>query len=376
MRARRIIATVFSLFLIVSIPLANAQGGNLSSLYEEVFRGSRGLHMPKTLFTQTAVAKPIVTIPLNDKGPFRFEKIQGFYFFPLLTNDDASSLYFNPYYGSGGNSGPTYEVFRYDKRRAELKIDTIMDMVEYRREKLYGFYRSLTSQSDGVVRINTEKDWASVTEGKKPTYFSILNPKDLDAGANLIFLSRFQETESKLPYMGAMRDTEFLVYSRSDKSTLKDFMLPFTGAYLPITVAGVKALQSVVGQNLVFWVLNAGGMDMPVLTVPTEPLRWSVLIYDLKEDALYSVWHGMDESDHLPALSFSYYLGQEGLYFEVLKQGKLEIYRLDIDLKKATPLKEYETVDLLWNNKGLRELWKQRIHEAKSRDPSFQERWE
>jgi hypothetical protein len=116
---------------------------------------------------------------------------------------------------------------------------------------------------------------------------------------------------------------------------------------------------------------------MPILTFPTNPRRWHVLIYDLKEDALYSVWHGMDESDLLPALSFSYYLSQDGLlYFEVLKQGKIEIYLLDIDLKKATPQKEYETVDLLWNNKGLKELWRQKIQEAKSRDPSFEEQWE
>ncbi len=175
--------------------------------------------------------------------------------------------------------------------------------------------------------------------------------------------------------MGAMRDTELRVYSRSDKSVLTDFILPFTGAYLPI-VAEVKTLQSVVDQNFVFLVLYQSIMNDPIITVPRNPSRWNVLIYDLKEDALYSVWHGMDESDHMPALSFSYYLGQEGLYFEVLKQGKIEIYLLDIDLKKASPLKEYETVDLLWNNKGLKGLWKQKIAEAKAKDPAFEERWE
>jgi hypothetical protein len=113
-----------------------------------------------------------------------------------------------------------------------------------------------------------------------------------------------------------------------------------------------------------------------MMTIPKDPQRWHLLIYDLKEDALYSAWHGMDESDQLYALSFSYCLGQEGLYFEVLKEAKIEIYLLDIDLKKATPLKEYETVDLLWNNKGLRGLWQQKIGEAKLKDPSFDERWE
>jgi hypothetical protein len=361
--------------LMVPASLANPQGITLSSLYEEVFKGSHDVHMPKALFAQTVVAKPIATIPLSDRGPFQFERIQGFCFFPRLTNDDASSLYFYPYYGSGGNSGPTYEVSHYDKRNGKVKTQTITDIEEYLRKKVFGFYRSLTSQSDGVVRINAEKNWASVTEGKKPTSYDILNPKDLDAGSNSIFLSRFQVTESKLPYMGAMRDMELLVYSRSDKSIVTDFTLPFTGTYLPI-LAEVTALQSVVDQNFVFLVLYESILNDPIITVPKNPWRWHVLIYDLKEDALYSVWHGMDESDHLPALSFSYYLSQDGLYFEVLKRGKIEIYLLDIDLKKATPLKEYETVDLLWNNKGLRGLWKQKVQEAKAADPSFKEVWE
>ncbi len=375
MVATRILFTLVSLLVFIPFSLANAQGGDLSSLYEEVFSGSRGLHLPHALFTQTVENKLVATIPLSDKGPFRFEKIQGLYFFPRLTNSDEASLYFYPYYGSLGNRGPAYEVFRYDKRRGEVSTETITDMDKHLCEKVFGFYRNLTSQSDGVVRINAEKNWAFVTQGKKAIDYDILNPKDLDAGASLIFLSRFQPTESMLPFMASLRDTELLVYSRSDKSISKDFTLPFTGAYLPVH-AELSALQSVVSQNLVFWVLNDGWMHMPILTVPTDPRRWHVLIYNLKEDALYSVWHGMDESDHLPALSFSYYLGQEGLYFEVLKQGKIEICLLNIDLKKATPLKEYETVDLLWNNKGLEGLWRQKVTEAKAKDPLFQERWD
>jgi len=374
MVATRNLPALVSLLLFIPISLANAQGGNLSSLYEEVFSGSRGLHVPRALFTQTVENKLVATITLSDKGPFRFGKIQGLYFFPRLTNNDESSLYFYPYYGSLGNRGPAYEVFRYDKRRGEVSTETITDMDKYLREKVFGFYKNLTSQSDGIVRINAEKNWAFVTQGKKSMDYDILNPKDLDAGASLIFLSRLQPTGSKLPFMASLRDTELLVYYRSDKSISKDFTLPFTGAYLPVH-AELSALQSVVSQNLVFWVLNDGWMHMPILTVPTVPRRWHVLIYDLKEDALYSVWHGMDESDHLPALSFSYYLSKDGLYFEVLKDRKIEIYLLDIDLKKAAPLNEYETVDLLWNNKGLRELWQQKIREAKARDPSFQERW-
>lgn len=356
--------------------------GNFSSLYEDVFRGSREVHVPKKLLILSAEADKIASIALSNRDPFRTERIQGMYFYPRLTNEDELYLYFDPYYGGGPlrlSSSSTAEVpkeaFRYNKKARKIETESVQDMGEYLREKIFGFYRHLENQSDGVMRISVERNLGYIAEGGKEKAWDIMNPWDIDSGADRIFLSRFQHIESDLPYMGSDGNIEFLVYLGTEKSIASRFTLPFTGSYLPIMDAGT-ALQSVVGQNLVYFILNSGGLDMPTLTVPKSPRRWHVLIYDMKEDMLYSVWHGMNESDGLRDLSFSYYLGREGLYFEVLKQGKIEIYLLDIDLAKAKPLKEYETVDLLWNNKRLKEQWEQKIQEAKSENPLFEERWE
>ncbi len=132
--------------------------------------------MPKTLFAQAVVAKPITTIPLSDRGPFRFEDIQG-YSFPRLTNDDESSLYFYPYYGSGGNKEPSYEVFRYDKKTKAVKTDRVTDFRTYRREKVFGFYRNLRSHNDGIMRIDTERSWVYSAEGRDPDVYYISEPQ-------------------------------------------------------------------------------------------------------------------------------------------------------------------------------------------------------
>lgn len=369
-----------SLLVVGRAGWADGQGANLSSLYESIFRGSRKVHVPSELLEVSPGYRKVASIELRGGAPFDFGYNQG-YFFPTLTNEDESSLYFDPYYGFGplhfdaSKMTPVRFALRYDKKTQTTETARIEELGEYLREKVYGFYKNLRSQSDGVVRIDAENSWAFVAEGKKATSYDIMNPKDLDSGTDSIFLSRFQVTESRLPYMRARRDMELLVYSKSEKRVLKGFTLPFTDSYFRIGT-GTVPLQSVAGSNLVYLVLFEPMLRSPIVVVPKEPRRWHLLIYDFKEDALYSAWHGMDESDHLPALSFSYYLGQEGLYFEVLKEAKIEIYLLDIDLKKATPLKEYETVDLLWNNKGLRGLWQQKIGEAKLKDPSFDERWE
>jgi hypothetical protein len=355
---------------------------NLCSLYEQAFRGSREVHVPKRLYEAVASVKRITSIALSDVNPFEYGTNQGTFFFPNLSNDDESSLYFDPYYGFGSLyldkkdiSHPILKAFRFDKKERAVRIVDVQRVGEYLRDKVFGFYKNLTNQSDGIVQINVKKNWALVLSRSQDDVYYIMNPKDLDIGADVVFLSRFQPTESDFPYRQFDRDIELLIYEKAKKSIVKSFTLPFTGSYLPIKTQTI-GLQSVADQNLAYLVLSAPLLNGPSLTVPKAPRRWQVLVYDAKEDALYSIWHGMDETDGKKALSFSYYLGQEGLYFEVLKEGKIEVDIVDIDLKNATPLKEYETVDLLWNNKGLKAQWEKKIQEAKAKDPSFEERWE
>ena len=296
------------------------------------------------------------------------------YIFPILSNDDDSSLYFQSPITLSNDDERTggIKAFYYGKETGRFEVAGGSNLMSL-REKLRGYYKHITDSSDGTLRIDTKKNAATFLASGDS--YEIINPKDVDGGASEVFLAVMNQTESNIPFRQSDQDLELVVYDRNSQTILRDLTLPFSGLYIPIGT-WENAMQSVVSQRYIYIVLNSSIEDFPTIETPKKDNRWHVLIYDAQEDVLYSVWHGVDVLDRKKVLSFSYYLGREGLYFEVLKEGKIEVYLVDIDLKNAKPLKEYETVDLLWNNKGLKAQWEKKIQEAKAKDPSFEERWE
>lgn len=372
---RRLIGSMLSVFMVSGIPLLSAS--TLTDLYEKLFRGARVIHVPEKLFTLNAETRRLLEIPLTDRFPFIYNTyhFKDNYQFLRLTNDNDSTFFFDTLENLCSNkSGKEVVGITFDKR--SRRIDIVTALSKQASENLWGYYNKRKSESKGNLRLDLENSGVIIKSAGKAKAGYIMNPKDVDAGANQVFLSATVATKSDFSYMQEDRDIELFVLDWAQETITRDFALPFTSSYSPIyTHMLTFSNQSVVNQNCAYFVLMSNFTSNTVITVPRTIFRWHVLIYDLKEDALYSIWHGMDESDGKKALSFSYYLGQEGLYFEVLKEGKIEVYLVDIDLKKATPLKEYETVDLLWNNKGLKVQWEKKIQEAKARDPSFEERW-
>ncbi len=373
---RRLIGLMLSVLLVFARPLLSAS--TLTDLYEELFRGARVIHLPERLFSLTAEAKRLVEIPLTDRYPFMYNTyhFKDNYQFLRLTNDDDSKFFFDTLENLGNSdSAQGIAGITFDKRSKKIDVVTALSKQAY--ENFWGYYTKRKSESKGGMRLDLENNGVIIKSAGKAKAGYIMNPKDVDAGANQVFLSSTVATKSDFSYIQADRDIELFVLDWAQETITHDLVLPFTSNYSPIyTHMLTFSNQSVANQNYVYFVLMSNFRSNPTITLPKTLYPWHVLIYDLKEDALYSIWHGMDDSDGKKAVSFSYYLGKDGLYFEVLKEGKIEVYLVDIDLKNAKPLKEYETVDLLWNNKGLKAQWEKKIQEAKAKDPSFEERWE
>ena len=366
--------TIIGLVVIGVAADGKSDKGTLSALYEQIFVGSRAVGVPKDLTRLEIMPKKLFQIKLQGPYPFRYRTHLRSYLFPLLTNDDDGYFYFqspitlsNDDERAGGS-----KAFGYEKQSGQIGTIAIDDPKRFLREKLRGYYMRATDSSDGTLRIDTENNAAYIVSSGEG--YEIINPKDIDAGGSEVFLAAMNPTESSIPYRQSSRDIELLVYDRNSKAILKDLTLPFSGMYVPIGTQE-RAHQSVAFQRYVYVVLSSSVEGFPTIDMPMKGNRWHILVYDVSRDVLCSVWHGMDETDGLKALSFSYYLGREGLFFEVLKDSKIEIYLIEIDLSKAKPLSEYETVDLLWNNKGLKELWEKRIEEQKGKDRSFKAVW-
>jgi hypothetical protein len=373
---KRILATCTIIGLVVSGVAADGKSdkGTLSALYERIFRGSRAVGVPKDLTRLETTPKKLFQIELKGPYPFRYRTHLRSYLFPVLTNDDDGYFYFqspitlsNDDERTGGS-----KAFSYKKQSGHIEVAAVDDPKRFLREKLRDYYMRATDSSDGALRIDIENNAAYIVSSGDG--YEIINPKDIDAGASEVFMAVMNPTESNIPYRQSSRDIELLVYDRNSHAILRDLTLPFSGMYIPIGTQE-RAIQSVASQRYVYVVLNSSVEGFPTIDIPRNGSRWHILVYDASRDALCSVWHGMDETDGLKALSFSYYLGREGLFFEVLKDGKIEIYLIEIDPSKAKPLSEYETVDLLWNNKGLKALWEKKVEEQKKKDPSFEAVW-
>jgi hypothetical protein len=350
---------------------------DLTGLYERSFRGSHDVHVPAAMYGEIVDPELVTTFALTGVGPLKYESLQGMFYFPTLSNEDDQYLYFYGYSGSSAPSpakGAHAEALVFDKKTRQLKTIEVRDSREYERTKILGFYRTTKADSIAGLRIDTQQNAVQILASKNKRLYSILNPKDVDDGSDTVIMSRFQEYSSDFPYRQSNRDLEVLTYSGSRRSIVLDVVLPFSGSYQNVNLWAF-GLQSVVDQTKIIIVMNPFLMDSSDVDRPTNPRRWNVLVYDLKGDILYSLWHGLNEADGMAPLSFSYFLGSSELYFEVLKKGKVEVYSVPIDFGKMRPMKEYETVDLLWSTRGLRRLWEQRIGEERSKNRTFSPTW-
>jgi hypothetical protein len=354
----------------------------LSTLYEDCFQGSREISVAKNLMTLKGEAKKIFEIGMSGKYPFTYGAYQfkDNYEYLRITNDDATIFYLDTMDMPRGE-GYREDIVGVTYNKITKKVDIIsgVDDNAYLRDYIWGYYKKRTSERKGALSLslNTDRGQAELFTGDELLGGDIANPKNVDDGENIIFLSDYTTYKCDFNSRGQGRDLELLIFDWAEEKLMLQLDFPFSEKYTPIYILWhTYSNQSVANQNYVYFVLSSNIASDQTIKVPKTPNRWHVLIYDVKGDTLYSVWHGMDESDGLKELSFSYYLGKDGLYFEVLKEKKIEVYLLDIDLKKAAPLKEYETVDLLWNKYGLKKEWEQKIKEAKAKDPKFEERWE
>lgn len=371
------VACLFTLILPVAISLHAESpdlSNNLSTLYEKYFRGSQNVHVPAHLFSVMASYNRVASINLTGNEPFQYRQIQGVYYFPTVSNDDIHKLYFYPYQGFRSLPNGTPRTFVFDKEKKTVETVGVENPNQYMSDSILGFYKNLRSSSDAVIRIDARRNGAILFQLSRDAIYGILNPKDVDSGSDVLLLSRQQSTETDFAYNETLHDLRIISFSMKSKSVLTDVTFPFTDSYCTVNLQTLP-LQSVQGRAKIYFVLNSAMFMNPQIRIPLQPLRFHILIYDQKMDSLYSVWHGIDDSDGLEPLAFSYYLGIEGPYFEVLKRGKVEIYLLHINLDDAKPQKEYETVDLLWNTSDLKLMWDSKIRQERKSNSSFSPVW-
>jgi hypothetical protein len=369
---------ILILLTIVSCASAQIQQNSLKELYQQVFIGSYLIHVPEAKYLIEATTRKCFEIPLSGRFPFRYGTIQGAYYYPAICNDDENALYFMSVIGQSVEEKDRDNVaFKVDKKTMKTEILSVEDIKREMQGTIFGYYTKKESGTDGVMRLDLENDYGHIrTDYNAKGYgFSIISPKDIDNEAEYFFLTNFVPAQSMLSFKKDSRDMEILVYNSKKKEIAADFVLPFTDSYLPINIQTFP-MQSVSGNNYVYLILNDVSINSDVtMTLPNSPRKWHVLIYNFKDDSLYSVWHSMIEDPNDSILACSYYLGIEGLYFEILRKGKLEIFLVELCFASAQPLKEYETVDLLWNNRGFRQQWERQIQQAKLKDINFKAVW-